>query len=226
MYIRKGVRTPLDVFSVNFNNSYSTSNSKSEIWLGIGSFSSCPYGTWRIGRSEARGLSSSFNNNFFVLLYCKCCVWTSVLQIFVAVVISNVTVRRDFLQRGERGVFQTIVSTKQREIRASDQLAEIRLLQIMKRMSTFEQNISPDSWIKIFSYLLASDAVRLTSCSKYLHERVGENEFVWRELLTWGDAQLLRQVVNQSLSFKQLACKPAQELKSVDETPKASSSSR
>jgi hypothetical protein len=111
-------------------------------------------------------------------------------------------------------------------VQLDDQLAEIRLLQIMKRMSTLEQHISPDSWIKIFSFLLASDAVRLISCSKYLHEKVGENEFVWQELLTWGDAQLLRQVVNQSLSFKQLDGKAVQELKSVDETPKASFSSR
>jgi hypothetical protein len=110
-------------------------------------------------------------------------------------------------------------------VQVDHQLAEIRLPQIMKRMSTLEQHISPDSWIKIFSYLLASDAIRLTSCSKYLHEKVGENEFVWRELLTWGDAQLLRQVVNQSLSFKQLDAKAVHELKSVDETPKASSSS-
>ena len=89
-----------------------------------------------------------------------------------------------------------------------------------------EQHISPDSWIKIFSYLLASDAIRLTSCSKYLRERVGENEFVWRELLTWGDAQLLRQVVNQSLSFKHLSGKPVKDLKSDDEKPKANNSSR
>ena len=75
----------------------------------------------------------------------------------------------------------------------------------MKRMSTMEQHISPDSWIKIFSYLLASDAMRFINCSKYLNERVGGNEFVWRELLTWGDAQLLRQVVNQSLCFAQIA---------------------
>lgn len=75
----------------------------------------------------------------------------------------------------------------------------------MKRMSTIEQQISPDSWIKIFSYLLASDAMRFINCSKYLNERVGGNEFVWRELLSWGDAQLLRQVVNQSLCFAQIA---------------------
>ena len=96
----------------------------------------------------------------------------------------------------------------------------------MKTMSTIEQNISPDSWIKIFSYLLASDAIRLVSCSKYLSQRVGENEFVWRELLTWGDAQLLRQVVNQSLSFKHVADAPKVELKSEDEVTKAIYSER
>ena len=96
----------------------------------------------------------------------------------------------------------------------------------MKRMSTIEQNISPDSWIKIFSYLLASDAIRLISCSKYLRERVGENEFVWRELLTWGDAQLLRQVVNQSLSFKHLTEAASPELKSENEASKASNAAR
>ena len=144
---------------------------------------------------------------------------------------TNLTVRSDILRRGECSVYQPTFQSGECEIWTSDsqvehQFAETWLQQIMKRISTLEQHISPDSWIKIFSYLLASDAIRLTSCSKYLHERVGENEFVWRELLTWGDAQLLRQVVNQSLSFKQLAGKPVEELKSVDETPKASSSSR
>ena len=75
---------------------------------------------------------------------------------------------------------------------------------MMRIMSSIEQNISPDSWIKIFSYLLASDAIRLIICNKYLLEKVGENEFVWRDLLSWGDAQLLRQVVNQSLCFKKI----------------------
>ena len=75
---------------------------------------------------------------------------------------------------------------------------------MMRRMSTMEQNISPDSWIKIFSYLLASDAMRLILCSKYLNEKIGDNEFVWRDLLSWGNAQLLRQVVNQSLCFKKI----------------------
>lgn len=93
-------------------------------------------------------------------------------------------------------------------------------------MSTMELHISPDSWIKIFSYLLASDATRLISCSKYLRERVGENEFVWRELLTWGDAQLLRQVVNQSLSFKHVAEMPEADLKSEDDATKASNAQR
>ena len=96
----------------------------------------------------------------------------------------------------------------------------------MKRMSTIEQNISPDSWIKIFSYLLASDAIRLITCSKYLHDKVGENEFVWRELLTWGDAQLLRQVVNQSLSFKHLSEVATPELKSEDESTKSLNAAR
>ena len=93
-------------------------------------------------------------------------------------------------------------------------------------MSTIEQNISPDSWIKIFSYLLASDAIRLITCSKYLNDKVGENEFVWRELLTWGDAQLLRQVVNQSLSFKHLTEVTTPELKSEDEATKSLNAAR
>ena len=87
----------------------------------------------------------------------------------------------------------------------------------MKSMSTIEQNISPDSLIKIFSYLLASDAFRLVSCSKFLSERVGENEFIWRELIASGDSKLLRHFVNKSVLSKHVADEPKMELKSEDE---------
>ena len=93
-------------------------------------------------------------------------------------------------------------------------------------MSTIEQNVSPDSWIKIFSSLLTSDAIRLITCSKYLLDKVGQNKFVWRELLTWDDAQLIRQVVNQSLSSKHLTEVTKPELRTEDEATKSLNAAR